>query len=73
MESSKEIKNEIRSYIVKKGYSIKKVVELINQKYGRNYSGANLTNKLHRGTLKYREAKEIADVLGYKIEWIENQ
>lgn len=65
-----EIKNEIRSYMVKKGYSVQKVVDLINEKYGRNDSGANLTNKLHRGTLRYKEAKEIADVLGYKIEWV---
>ena len=68
---SKKLKNEIRSYMVKKGYSVQKVVELINQKYGRNDSGQNLTNKLHRGTLRYKEALEIADVIGYRIEWVE--
>ena len=68
-----EIKNEIRSYMVKKGYSVQKVVDLINEKYGRNDSGANLTNKLHRGTLRYKEALEIADVIGYKIEWIDQE
>lgn len=66
-----ELKNEIRSYMVKKGFSVQKVVDALNKKYGRNDSGQNLTNKLHRGTLKYREALEIADVIGYKIEWIE--
>ncbi|NLF82368.1 MAG: LLM class flavin-dependent oxidoreductase [Candidatus Gastranaerophilales bacterium] len=57
--------------MVKKGFSVQKVVDALNKKYGRNDSGQNLTNKLHRGTLKYREALEIADVIGYKIEWIE--
>ena len=69
--TSENIKNEIRSYMVKKGFSTNKVIEEINKKYGRNDSAQNLTNKLHRGTLKYREALEIADVLGFKIEWVE--
>lgn len=67
----KELKNEIRSYMVKKGFSIQKVIEAINTKYGRNDSAQNLTNKLNRGTLKYKEALEIAEVIGYKIEWKE--
>ena len=68
---SKELKNEIRSYIIKKGFSAQKVIEAINTKYNRNDSAQNLTNKLNRGTLRYKEALEIADVIGYKIEWIE--
>lgn len=69
--TTESIKNEIRSYMVKKGFSTNKVIEEINKKYGREDSAQNLTNKLHRGTLKYREALEIADVIGYKIEWVE--
>ncbi len=64
-----EIKNEIKSYIVKTGKSLTEVVELINVKYGKSESVSNLSNKLTRGTIKYREALEIADVLGYKILW----
>ena len=64
-----EIKNEIKSYIVKSGKSLTEVVELINTSYSKSESVSNLSNKLTRGTLKYREALEIADVLDYKIQW----
>lgn len=47
------------------------VIDKINEKYGRNDTVQNLSNKLTRGTLKYKEALEIADIIGYKIEWIE--
>ena len=30
----------------------------------------NLSNKLSRGTIKYSEIKQIADILGYEIKWI---
>ncbi|WP_341455979.1 MULTISPECIES: LLM class flavin-dependent oxidoreductase [Oscillospiraceae] len=46
------------------------VVRRINEQYGRQDSVANLSNKLTRGTLKYREAQEIAEVIGYRIEWV---
>lgn len=64
-----EIKNEIKSYIVKTGKSLTEVVELINAEYGKNESVSNLSNKLTRGTVKYREVLEIAEVLDYKILW----
>jgi hypothetical protein len=31
----------------------------------------NISNKLARGTIKYTELIEIADIIGYKIEWLE--
>lgn len=70
---TEKIKNEIRSYIVKKGLSTQKLAELLNEKYGRKESAQNLTNKLNRGSLRYNEVLEIADVLGYKIQWTEKE
>lgn len=29
----------------------------------------NISNKLSRGTIKYSEILEIADIIGYKIVW----
>jgi len=65
------IKDEIKSYIVKTGRSMVDVVNDINAKrpLDRKTSAQNLSNKLTRQTLKYTEALEIADVIGYTIEW----
>ena len=63
------IKEDIKSLIVKSGKTMSEVVNLLNEKYNKNDSVQNLSNKLARGTLKYSEALEIADVIGYKIEW----
>jgi len=64
------LKEEIKSMIVKSGLTMNEVVRRMNEKYDRNDSVSNLSNKLTRGTLKYREAEEIAEVIGYRIEWI---
>lgn len=64
------LKEEIKSAIVRSGCSMSEVVRRINEQYGRQDSVANLSNKLTRGTLKYREAQEIAEVIGYRIEWV---
>lgn len=33
----------------------------------------NLSNKLKRGSITYDEALKIADILGYKIQWIDKE
>ncbi len=63
------IKGEIRSHIAFKNKSLKELVELINARFNKAETVANLSNKLSRGTIKYREAKEIAEVLDYEIKW----
>jgi hypothetical protein len=45
------------------------LVSALNEKYNRNDSVQNLSNKLARGTIKYKEVKEIADIIGAKIKW----
>jgi len=64
------IKEEIKSIIVKSGISMTDVVDTLNKKYCRKDTVQNLSAKLTRGTIKYREAQEIAEVLGYRIEWV---
>ena len=63
------LKNKIKSYMALKGLSTQNVAELITEKY-RPETLQNLSNKLRRGSIKYSEVEEIADVLGYNIEWI---
>lgn len=69
------IKDEIKSRIVEAGRSMVDVVNEINTKRpsDKQTSAQNLSNKLARETLKYKEAQEIADVIGYSIEWKPNR
>ena len=64
------IKEDIKSIIVKSGWTMSDIVKALNEKYNRQDSVQNLSAKLSRGTLKYREALEIAEVIRYTIEWI---
>lgn len=64
------IRDEVKAYIVGAGYKMIDVVDAINAKHQKNDSLANLSNKLTRGTLRYQEAEEIAEAIGYKIIWV---
>lgn len=67
MKSS--IRNEIKAQIVRAGYTMQEDVVLLHDEYGWSDSASNLYGKLQRGSLRYREAVELADVLGYDIAW----
>lgn len=62
--------NEVKSQLVREGITMQEVLERLVVKYGWSKSVSNLSGKLHRETLRYREAVELADVLGYEIVWI---
>ena len=63
------LRNFIKSKIILAGMTMRDVVEMLHLKYGRSDSVSNLSGKLSRGSLRYDEAMEIADVLGYDIVW----
>lgn len=58
------IRNEIKAHIVQEGTTMSEVVRTLAVA-----SVPNLSDKLKRGTLRYSEAIELADVLGYDIVW----
>jgi len=64
-------KNFIKGYIAQNNLSIKEVHSRLIEKYGWSGTIQNLNTKINRQTLKYNEILQIADVLGYKIEWVE--
>lgn len=64
-----EIRNEIKAYIVREGMTMNEVVERLDEEYGWSSSVPNLSGKLRRGSLRYSEAVELADVLGYDLVW----
>lgn len=66
------IKNDIKSYIIKSGWTISKVQEELNKKNNTTYSVQNLSKKITNETLKYSEVLEIAEIIGYTIKWNKN-
>ena len=67
MKQNPTIRNEIKSYIIRNGMTMSEVVELLADEYGWSSSVPNLSGKLKRGSLRYGEAVELADVLGYDL------
>lgn len=63
------LRNEIRSYIVRSGYTMQEVVEQLSEEHGWSDSVSNLSNKLQRESLRYVEAVQLADALGYDLVW----
>ena len=63
------IRNEIKSIIVREGLTMDEVVNHLAERCGWSRSVPNFTGKLTRGSLRYTEALELADALGYDIEW----
>ena len=66
------IKNDVKSYIIKSGWTISKVQEELNKKNNTTYSVQNLSKKITNETLKYSEVLEIAEIIGYTITWNKN-
>lgn len=62
-------RNEIKSYITREGMTMTEVVELLADEHSWSSSVPNLSGKLRRGSLRYTEAVELADVLGYDLVW----
>lgn len=67
------LKEELKSIIIKSGWTMTQVVETLNKKHGKDTTVQNFSSKLARGTLKYTEVEEVLDLIGYKIEWIQKK
>lgn len=61
---------QIKFLLLKEDISLTKLAELLTEKTGKNYCKSGLSRKLNAGTLRYNEALVIANLLGYKIEFI---
>ena len=63
------IKNQIKAQIMYAGFTMAEVVDALSTEYGWSDSLSNFSAKLSRESLRYKEALELADVLGYEIIW----
>ena len=63
------VRNEIKAQIVRAGYTMQEVVDRLHEEYGWSDSVSNLSSKLQRESIRYKEVVELADVLGYELVW----
>ena len=61
------IRNEIKAQVIRAEYTVQEIVDLLHNEYVWSDSVTNLSGKLQHGSLRYREAVEMADVLGYDV------
>ena len=60
---------EIKSIIMREGMTMTELVEKMADQYAWSPSVPNFSGKLQRDSLRYREAVELADALGYELVW----
>ena len=63
------IRNEIKAQIVRAGYTMQELVDKLHDEYGWSDSVSNLSAKLQRQSIRYREVVELAAALGYELVW----
>lgn len=63
------IRNEIKAQIIRAGFTMQELVDRLSDEYNWSDSVSNLSAKLQRESIRYREVVELADVLGYDIVW----
>ena len=61
------VKEEIKVIIARRGTTLKKVCEQLSEITGKYYSYNNISNNLHRGTIKFDEVQQIFKILNYEI------
>ena len=64
-------RNKIKSLIALRCITITKLAQMLREKTGKPYTFKSLTGKLQRSTLSLDEAYLIADLLEYKLEFID--
>ena len=63
------IRNEIKTQIIRAGFTMQELVDRLADEYDWSDSVSNLSAKLQRESIRYKEVVELADVLGYDIVW----
>jgi hypothetical protein len=69
-EDFMSIRNEIKSQIVRAGFTMQEIVDRLADEYDWSDSVSNLSAKLQRESIRYKEVVELADVLDCDIVWL---
>lgn len=68
-----QIREKIKSILALKCVTITKLAELMTEKTGKKYTFQSISHKLRLNRLTLAEAYDIADILGYDIEFVERK
>lgn len=68
-EMATQIKQDIRSLMAKRGFNLNTLAQAYEDKYNRKMTVQNLGNKINKGTIRLFELLEIADILGFEVEY----
>ena len=66
------LKNELKAIITRQGFTMSQVNGELNRRHGTSLSFQNFSNRMRKESFSYNEVAEILDVIGFRIEWIEN-
>ena len=69
-EDFMNVRNEIKAQIVRAGFTMQEVVDRLAEEYDWSDSVSNLSAKLQRESIRYKEVVELADVLDCDIVWV---
>ena len=67
--TNQSTKNAIKAQIMMANFTMAEGVDALSMEYGWSDSLSNFSAKLGRGALRYVEALQLADVMGYDIVW----
>ena len=65
------IKTQLKILLTLKHLTMEQLAELMSKKSNKPYTAAKLYGKINRDTISFTECQQIADILGYKIEFTE--
>lgn len=61
-------KKYLKRILLEEDLNIKKVVPMLAEKNGREYTYTGFIHRLNRATISFEEMLDIAEILGYKIK-----
>ena len=64
-----EVSSIVKTQLANANITLTKIVEEMNKVNDEKTTVQNLSNKLNRGTIKFSEILQIADLAGYEINW----
>ena len=65
------VKNRIKMLAVSRGMTLKKLAQKLSERTSQEYSYNSLLGKLNRESLSLKEAEIIADILKYRLDFID--
>ena len=67
------VKKQIKILLLEEDFKIKDLVQLLSKQNGKKYTYDSFIHRLGRATITYEEMIDIADVLGYDIQFVKRQ